>query len=72
MTATLTVPSISCNHCVAAIRSILAQTPGVNSANFDITSKTVLLDIDESKVNLDEIEQKLADADYPVASRQVG
>lgn len=63
----LNVPDISCAHCQRAIESALGKEPGVNSVHVDITSKTVALDYDPTKISLETVGQILDDEGYAVA-----
>lgn len=38
---TLSVPDMSCDHCVAAITSEVGAVPGVESVDVDLATKTV-------------------------------
>ncbi|MEO7000637.1 MAG: cation transporter [Ktedonobacterales bacterium] len=71
MTATqetvLSVPDVSCEHCVKTIDGALGALPGVESVATDIPSKTVTLRFDPAQVSLDRIEAVLDDAGYTIA-----
>jgi copper chaperone len=64
---TLSVPEISCEHCVKTINGALGQLSGVESVSTDIPSKTVYLRYDPAQVSMDTIEATLDDAGYTVA-----
>jgi copper chaperone len=64
---TLSVPDVSCDHCVAAINKVLGDKQGVSSVQVDLSTKTVNLSYDEAQMPLNTIEQILDDAGYPVA-----
>jgi copper chaperone CopZ len=66
--ATLVVPDISCEHCEHAITSALGPVDGVRSVRVDIPGHLVRLDYDESAISLDQVQEILADEDYPVES----
>jgi copper chaperone CopZ len=69
MTATtLTVPDISCEHCEHAITSALSPRDGIERVDVDIETKTVHVLYDESRVSVQDMQQILADEDYPVTS----
>jgi copper chaperone len=70
--ATLNVPDIECEHCEHAITEALTPVAGVRSIKVDIDGKQVQLDYDESALNLDRVQQILAEEDYPVASVTAG
>ena len=40
---TLSVPDVSCEHCVKTVSGALGALPGVEAVNVDLTSKTVSL-----------------------------
>ena len=63
----LSVPEISCEHCVKTINGALGQLSGVESVNTDLDSKTVHLRYDPAQVSMDTIETTLDDAGYTVA-----
>lgn len=61
------VPDISCEHCQQTITRVLSGRPGVQSVRVDIPTKQVTLEVDDGRVNLEQLQQALADEDYPVA-----
>ena len=63
----LSVPEISCEHCVKAINGALKVLPGVETVSTDIPTKTVLLRYDPNKVNMAKVEEVLDDIGYTVA-----
>ena len=63
----LSVPDISCEHCVKTIDGALGALPGVESVQTDIPSKSVRLRYDEGLVSMAQIEATLDDAGYVVA-----
>jgi copper chaperone len=62
----LSVPDVSCEHCVNAINGALIGLPGVETVNTDIPTKTVLLRFDPNKVTMGKIEAMLDDIGYTV------
>ena len=62
-----TVPSISCGHCVRAIRSALGETNGVQHVGVDIEAKQVAVVYEPAAVSEAQLKSILAEADYPVA-----
>ena len=64
---TLSVPDISCEHCVKTINGALGALAGVQAVSTDIPSKTVHLSYDPAQVSLDQIEATLDDAGYILA-----
>lgn len=63
----LSVPDISCEHCVQTINKALGSLPGVETVRTDIPSKTVTLNYDPGQVTMETIETTLDDAGYTIA-----
>ena len=51
----LSVPDISCEHCVKAINGALKELPGIETVDTDIPTKTVHLRYDPTKISLDKV-----------------
>jgi copper ion binding protein len=64
----LSVPDVSCQHCVKTINGALGQLPGVEAVSTDIPTKTVHLRYDPDQLTMEKIETTLDDAGYTVAS----
>ena len=64
---TLSVPDVSCEHCVKAINTSLGVLPGVEKVNTDIPTKTVYLRYYPDQVSMQQIETALDDAGYSIA-----
>jgi copper chaperone CopZ len=64
---TLSVPDISCEHCVKTINGALKQLSGVEAVSTDIPTRTVHLRYDPSKLSLEKVEAVLDDVGYTVA-----
>lgn len=64
---TLSVPDVSCEHCVTTINTALGELPGVESVETDIPTKRVHLRYDPSRLTLATVEATLDDAGYTVA-----
>jgi copper chaperone CopZ len=63
---TLSIPNISCGHCVNAIKSELSEIQGVKSVEGSPEAKTV--DIEwEDPASLDKIKNILKEINYPAA-----
>jgi len=62
----LSVPDISCEHCVHAINGALKVLPGVEMVNTDIPTKTVQLRYDPHLVSMEKVEAVLDDIGYIV------
>lgn len=63
----LSVPDISCEHCVHTIDGALGVLPGVEAVSTDIPTKTVHLRYDDTQLSLEKIEEVLDEAGYTVA-----
>lgn len=63
---TLSVPDISCEHCVRAINTALGELPGVEQVSTDIPTKTVYLRYHPNQVSLQTVEHTLDDIGYTV------
>jgi copper chaperone len=64
---TLSVPDVSCEHCVMTINGALRQQPGIEDVQVNLDAKTVQFTYDPEQVSLDSIEAVLDDAGYTVA-----
>jgi copper chaperone len=62
----LSVPDISCEHCVNAINGALKDVPGVEAVSTDIPTKKVHLRYDPDQVTLAKVEDILDDIGYTV------
>jgi copper chaperone len=62
----LSVPDISCEHCVHAINGALKGLPGVETVKTDIPTKTVHLRYDPNQVTMAKIEVVLDDIGYTI------
>lgn len=63
----LSVPDISCEHCVKTINGTLSALPGIEFVNTDIPTKTVQLRYNPAQVSMEQIETSLDDAGYTIA-----
>lgn len=63
----LSVPEVSCEHCVNTINGGLGKLSGVQAVKTDIPTKTVNLRIDPSKISQQQIESALDELGYTVA-----
>jgi copper chaperone len=64
---TLSVPDISCEHCVKTINGALGALPGIETVNTDIPTRTVQLRYDPVQVSMEQIKETLDDAGYTIA-----
>ena len=65
-TAKLSVPKISCGHCVNAIKKELSEMEGVSKVEGDPASKSVTLEWD-APATLEKIKDTLKEINYPAA-----
>ncbi len=64
----LTVPDISCSHCEATVKGVLAPVPGVAAVDVDIATKQVTVEYDATQTDVEQFKAVLAEEDYPVAA----
>jgi copper chaperone len=65
-TTKLSVPNISCGHCVMSIKKELSEMEGVAKVEGDPASKSVTLEWD-APATLEGIKETLKEINYPVA-----
>ncbi len=63
---TLSIPAISCHHCVATIKRETADVPGVISVEANAEHKTATYAL-ESEAVLPKVKETLAEIGYPAA-----
>jgi len=63
----LSVPDVSCEHCVKTINGALGELAGVEQVATDIPTKSVRLRYNPDQVSMQKIEEVLDDAGYTVA-----
>ena len=61
---TLSIPNISCGHCVSAIESELNEMRGVTSVKADAETKTVTVQWD-APASIEGIRATLTEINYP-------
>jgi copper chaperone CopZ len=65
-TMTLSVPNISCHHCVMTIKREASYVDGVEFVSGDVEAKTATFQVDNNEA-LESLKAALAEAGYPVA-----
>ena len=65
---TLSVPDVSCEHCVKTINNVLGELSGVEAVQTDIPTKSVYFRYDPNQVSMQKIEAVLDDAGYTVSN----
>ena len=64
MKETLTIPNISCGHCVMSIKNELSELDGVTSVEGNPSEKTITVEWD-TPGSLDQIKDTLKEINYP-------
>lgn len=64
---TVSVPNISCGHCVSTIQREVSEVPGVRSVEADATSRKVTVSWDPETSDWVVIEAKMKEIAYPPA-----
>ncbi len=67
MTRTISVPGISCEHCVATIQREVAELTGVEQVTAAAEAKTVTVSWDEQKTDWNAIDALLREIDFAPA-----
>ena len=62
----LSIPNISCGHCVMTIKNELSEMEGIIHVEGDPQTKEIKVDWQEP-ANLEKIKEKLEEINYPVA-----
>ena len=65
-TKTLSVPNISCGHCVMAIKKELREVAGVTKVEGDPAGKSITLEWG-APATLEKIKETLREINYPAA-----
>ncbi|HEY0756879.1 MAG TPA: heavy-metal-associated domain-containing protein [Ktedonobacteraceae bacterium] len=65
----LSVPDISCEHCVKTINGALGALAGVETVSTDIPSRSVHMRYDAAQVSMEQIETTLDDAGYTISQQ---
>jgi copper chaperone len=63
---TLSIPNISCGHCVMAIKNELNELEGVATVEGDPGDKSVTVEF-EAPATLEQIKETLKEINYPAA-----
>jgi copper chaperone len=63
----LSIPDVSCEHCVKTVNVALGALPGVETVSTDIPTKSVHLRYDPGQLSMEQIETTLDDSGYTVA-----
>ena len=63
----LSVPDVSCEHCVKTVNGAVGALPGIQLVSTDIPTKSVQIRFDPDQISMQQIEEVLDEAGYPVA-----
>lgn len=63
---TLTIPNISCSHCIHTIKTELGDLAGIKNVEGNVDTKRVTIGYDDPATR-EAIEALLAEIDYPAA-----
>jgi copper chaperone len=66
-TQTISVPDISCDHCKMSIEGATAALDGVTRSDVDIPGKTVTVEFESDRVDLETIVAAIEEQGYDVA-----
>ncbi len=62
----LNVEGMSCNHCVNSVKKAVGAIDGVSSVEVNLDDKTVTIEYDLQKVNIEDIKLAIEDEGYTV------
>lgn len=62
--ATINLPTLKCNTCVATVKKTLASMDGVESADVDLKEKNVTVHYLAAKLDIGRIETEISNAGY--------
>jgi len=60
----LSVPDMTCTHCVNAVSKVLKQLNGVEKFKVSLKNKTIIVEYDKYKVSLVDIKLRLKEKGY--------
>lgn len=62
----ITIEGMSCGHCKNAVENAVKSLVGVTVAEVDLAAKTLTVEFDENKTDLEQIQAVIDDAGYTV------
>lgn len=68
----LSVPEVTCEHCVSAIEGAVGALAGVSSVKVDLDRKDVTIAYDDASVGHDSIVHAINEEGYQVAGAAAG
>ena len=63
---TLTVPNITCGHCVMSIKNELIELEGITNVDGDTENKSITVEW-KSPATLEKIKERLREINYPAS-----
>lgn len=69
---TVSVPGISCGHCVKTIEREVGELPGVESVKADAESRRVTVRWDDAATSWAAVEELLVEINFPPAGSAAG
>lgn len=66
-THTLSIPDLSCGHCVAAVTTAVRSAPSASDCRVDLARKRALVTLSDD-AQLPEVLRRLDDAGYPATT----
>ena len=66
-TTTISVPEISCDHCKMSIEGATSELEGVSRSTVDIPAKTVTVEYEGNRIDLETIVTAIEEQGYDVA-----
>lgn len=63
---TLNVEGMSCYHCEKAVKNAVGELVGVTNVNVDLAQKTVMIEYDPGKANLENFKLAIEAEGYKV------
>src|SRR5712692_4032233 len=67
----LPIKGMTCANCANTIERTLKRAPGVETASVSYASEKASVTFDPSQVKLDQLQQRIADAGYAVATAKI-
>ena len=61
---TIIVEGMSCGHCESAVEKAVSSLAGVLSAQVDLVTKTLVVEVDISKTTVNEIKQTVVEEGF--------
>ena len=62
----LSVPEVTCEHCVSALEGAVGALEGVDSVKVDLDRKDITIDYDDARVGRDSFVSAITDEGYQV------